>query len=445
MTWQIVLQIALIMLCSLFSAAEAAVIGMNDSRLEKLASSGNRKAQRLKKLTDKPSGFLSSLHAATTAVGAAGAVSAAYCFAGRLAGIMPESLPHKAAEGIAAVIVVLIYSALFLIFAELLPRAIARRDAEKYALRLSGAVCIIRALFAPLAAVSNAVASLILRIFGIDSGSEADTVTEEEILMMSDAGAENGTIDEDENRIIKNVFAFDDMTAGQICTHRTDVSVLWSEDPTEVWEETIHRTRHSAFPVCGERVDNVIGVLNAKDYFRLDDKSRENIMANAVREPCFVHENMKADRLFAQMKRKGADHFVIVVDEYGGMSGIVTVTDLVEELVGDFDDDELDTPETSFTQLAEDCWLIPGITPLGEVCEELGITLPEDKYDAFDTFGGFVIAVLGEIPKDGTQTTIESEGLHIEVQEINHHRIELCRVTKLPEGTEEQSRTAGEE
>ena len=166
MTWQIVLQIALIMLCSLFSAAEAAVIGMNDSRLEKLASSGNRKAQRLKKLTDKPSGFLSSLHAATTAIGAAGAVSAAYCFAGRLAGIMPVSLPRKAAEGIAAVIVVLIYSALFLIFAELLPRAIARRDAEKYALRLSGAVCIIRALFAPLAAVSNAVASLILRIFG---------------------------------------------------------------------------------------------------------------------------------------------------------------------------------------------------------------------------------------------------------------------------------------
>ena len=166
-------------------------------------------------------------------------------------------------------------------------------------------------------------------------------------------------------------------------------------------------------------------------------------MENAVREPCFVHENMKADRLFAQMKRKGADHFVIVVDEYGGMSGIITVTDLVEELVGDFDDDELDTAEASFTQLADNCWLIPGITPLGDVCEELGITLPEDKYDAFDTFGGFVIAVLGEIPKDGTQTEIESEGLHIEVQEINHHRIELCRVTKLPD--EETDRTAGEE
>ena len=445
MTGQIIMQIAVILLCSLFSAAEAAVIGINDSRLEKLASAGNKRAQRLKMLTSSPSGFLSSLHAAMTAVGAAGAVSAAWCFAGRLAGIMPSSLPRKAAEAVSAAIVVLVYSALFLVFAELLPRAVTKRDPERYALRLSGAACLIKAVFTPLAAVSNAIASLILRIFGIDSGSEADKVTEEEILMMSDAGAENGTIDEDENRIIKNVFAFDDMTAGQICTHRTDVSVLWSEDPTEVWEETIHRTRHSAFPVCGERVDNVIGVLDAKDYFRLDDKSRENIMANAVREPCFVHENMKADRLFAQMKRKGADHFVIVVDEYGGMSGIITVTDLVEELVGDFDDDELDTAEAVFTQLADDCWLIPGITPLGDVCEELDITLPEDKYDAFDTFGGFVIAVLGEIPKDGTQTTIESEGLHIEVQEINHHRIELCRVTKLPSPSDETDRTAGEE
>ena len=114
------------------------------------------------------------------------------------------------------------------------------------------------------------------------------------------------------------------MTAGQICTHRTDVSVLWSEEPVETWEETIHRTRHSLFPICGENVDNIIGILNAKDYFRLDDKSRENIMENAVREPYFVHENMKADSLFAQMKKTGGYHFAVVVDEYGGMTGIIT-------------------------------------------------------------------------------------------------------------------------
>lgn len=445
MTVQLVLLIAIILLCSLFSAAESAVIGINDSRLEKLASSGDKRALRLRNLTEKPSGFLNSVHAAMSLAGSVGAVTAAYCFTGRLSALFPDPVPEKVRLGVSAAAVILLFTVLFLVFAELLPRALAKRDPEKLALRLSGTACAVRTLFTPLAAVSNAAASLFLRIFGIDPGSEADTVTEEEILMMSDAGAENGTIDEDENRIIKNVFAFDDMTAGQICTHRTDVSVLWSEDSTEVWEETIHRTRHSAFPVCGERVDNVIGVLDAKDYFRLDDKSRENIMENAVREPCFVHENMKADRLFAQMKRKGADHFAIVVDEYGGMSGIITVTDLVEELVGDFDDDELDTAEAVFGRIDEDTWLIPGITPLGGVCEELEITLPEDRYDAFDTFGGYVIAVLGEIPKDGTQISVESDGLRIEVQEIHHHRIELCRVTKLPAETGETVHTADEE
>lgn len=246
--------------------------------------------------------------------------------------------------------------------------------------------------------------------------------------MMSDAGAEKGTIDEDENRIIKNVFAFDDMTAGQVCTHRTEVSVLWEKDDISEWEETIHRTRHSIFPVCGESVDDVIGVLSAKDYFRLDDRSRENIMRNAVREPYFVHETMKADRLFEQMKQSGADHFAVVVDEYGGMSGIITVTDLVEQLVGDFSDDEDDIPQPRMEKLTDNSWLIPGATSIAEVSEELGIELPAERYE---TFGGYVIAELGDIPRDGTQLSIEADGLKIEVLELRHHRIEVCRVERV--------------
>ena len=244
--------------------------------------------------------------------------------------------------------------------------------------------------------------------------------------MMSDAGAESGAIDEVENRIIKNVFAFDDMTAEQICTHRTDVSVLWASDSSDVWEETIHRTRHSVFPICGENVDNVIGILNAKDYFRLEDKSKESIMANIVREPYFVHENMKADRLFAQMKQNDADHFAVVVDEYGGMSGIITITDLVEELVGDFTDAE--SIEDRFEKIGDNLWNVPGITGLADIAEELDLSLPADKYD---TFGGYVIAMLGEIPKDGTQVHLNTDELTINIMEIKHHRIEKCRISKI--------------
>ena len=160
----------------------------------------------------------------------------------------------------------------------------------------------------------------------------------------------------------------------------------------------------------------------------LDDKSRENIMKNAVREPYFVHENMKADRLFEQMKQSGSDHFAVVVDEYGGMSGIITVTDLVEQLVGEFSDDEDDVPQPHIEKTGDNMWLIPGTASVAEVSEELDITIPADN---FETFGGYVIAELGEIPKDGSQLTLEAGGLKIAVLEVKHHRIEVCRVNKL--------------
>ncbi|MDE6092696.1 MAG: hemolysin family protein, partial [Ruminococcus sp.] len=266
----------------------------------------------------------------------------------------------------------------------------------------------------------------VLKLVGVNPDSAEETVTEEEILMMSDAGAETGAIDEDENRIIKNVFAFDDMTAGQICTHRTDVFVLWADDEVEVWEEIIHRTRHSVFPVCSKNIDDVIGILNAKDYFRIEEKKRENIIKNAVREPYFVHENMKADRLFAHMKKNNNNHFAVVVDEYGGMSGIITVTDLVEKLVGEFADDD-DEPFEKIMKTGISTWTMQGAVTIGEVCDTLEIDLPVDRHE---TFGGYVIAELGDIPKNSEKISIDSDGLHIEILKIKHHRVELCRVTK---------------
>ncbi len=431
MLGQIILQIVLIALNAFFACAEIAVISINDTKLEKLASSGNKGAIRLKKLTDQPARFLATIQVAITLSGFIGAAFAADNFAERMTSLILKSGINVSAEVIrpaAVVLVTLILSYLTLVFGELVPKRMAMKYAEPMALKMAGIIGFVQTLLGFPVWILNASTNLILRIFRIDPEKEEDTVTEEEIMMMSDAGAEKGTIDEDENRIIKNVFAFDDMTAEQVCTHRTDVSVLWSSDPIETWEETIHRTRHSVFPICGDSVDNVIGILNAKDYFRLDDKSRENIMAKAVREPYFVHETMKADSLFAQMKKKGADHFAVVVDEYGGMTGIITVTDLVEELVGDFDDDELGESAAEFEQLSEDQWNIPGITPLSDVCEELDIILPADK---FDTFGGYVIAELGEIPKDGANPRLECGGLIIDVVEMRHHRVELCRVTKV--------------
>lgn len=430
MIGQIILQILLIAFNAVFACAEIAVISINDTRLEKLAASGNKKASRLKKLTDQPARFLATIQVAITLSGFIGSAFAADNFSVYLVkALMKTGIPVSEGilDSVSVVLITLILSYFTLVFGELVPKRLAMKNSEKIALGMSGFISAISKFFAPLVALLNVSTNGVLRLFGINPESEEDTVTEEEILMMSDAGAEKGTIDEVENRIIKNVFAFDDMTAEQICTHRTDVSVLWSEDSIEVWEETIHSTRHSDFPICGESVDNVIGILDAKDYFRLDDKSKENVMKNAVREPYFVHENMKADQLFAKMKENDADHFAVVVDEYGGMSGIITVTDLVEQLVGEFADDDDDETAVKFEQENETTWIIPGIMSLSEICEELEIKLPADKYD---TFGGYVIAKLGEIPKDGTQVHLDTEQLSIDILEIKHHRIESCRVVK---------------
>lgn len=435
MLWQIILQIFLIALNAVFACAEIAVISVNTTKLEKLIDDGSKRAVKLQKLTDKSPQVLASIQ---TAVTFAGFICSAFCadsFAHRLVALVHDAGLEgydNVLKPVAIVVVTLILSCIMIVFGELVPKRIAMKNPEKLALSMTSVLNTVRILFAPLVAVLNFFTDLILKIIGINLKDNDDKITEEEIIMMSDAGAEKGTIDETENRIIKNIFAFDDMTAEQICTHRTDVSVLWSSDTVETWEETIHRTRHSRFPVCDENIDHVIGILNAKDYFRLDDKSRENIMKNAVREPYFVHENMKADSLFAQMKKNGGHHFAVVVDEYGGMSGIITITDLVEQLVGDFDDNELNQ-QAKFVQISENEWLIPGITSLADVCEKLEISLPAEKYD---TFGGYVIDFLGEIPKNSTAVSFDCDGLHIEVIEISSHRIKSCRVTKIPQETE---------
>ena len=426
MSWKIILQILFIIICAVITTAETSFITLNDSRLEKLAENGSKKAQRLKKFADNPEYFLLSSRTALKFSEFVSTGIAVLNFSGNFSEVLEKKIPENVAVFLAVTIILLVNTFITLTFCEIIPKHLSADNPEKYALKFSGLLSIISVIFRPFVTIMNMISYGILKIIGINPDTTTETVTEEEILMMSDAGAETGAIDEDENRIIKNIFAFDDMTAGQICTHRTEVSVLWADDSIEVWEEIIHRTRHSVFPVCSESIDNVIGILDAKDYFRTDRKNYENIMKNAVRVPYFVHENMKADKLFAHMKKNKDNHFAVVVDEYGGMSGIITITDLVEKLVGEFADDEEDISE-KVMKTGLNTWTVQGNATVGEVCNTLGITLDGDRNE---TFGGYVIAELGNIPKNSEKISVDSDGLHIEILKIKHHRIELCRVTK---------------
>lgn len=422
------LQVILISLNAVFACAEIAVISMNDNKMVKLAVAGDKRALRLVRLTSQPARFLATIQVAITLSGFLGSAFAADNFSGRLVGWLVGlgvSIPIKTLDTIAVVLITIILSYFTLVFGELVPKRIAMRKAEPLALGMSAFIDFIARLFAPVVWLLTASTNVILRLFNIDPDAENNDVSEEEIRMMVDVSSEKGTIDREEKDFIQNVFEFDDLTAGEIATHRTEISLLWMDESMEQWEQTIHDSRHSLYPVCNETVDDVVGILNAKDYFRLHDKTRENVIELTVKPAYFVPESVKADVLFRNMKFSH-NRLAVVLDEYGGISGIVTMNDLVEQLVGEFDDDAdnlEDTPDIE--RIDSKTWKIHGSALLEEVSETLGISLPCDEYD---TFGGLVFGALGVIPEDGSNFEIETEGLVIKVIEISDHLVKKAIV-----------------
>lgn len=433
---QIFIQILLIALNAVFASAEIAVISMNDARLDRLAKEGNKKALKLSKLTAQPSRFLATIQVAITLAGLLGSAFAADNFADLLTGWMMQlgvPIPQKVLNTVSVIVITLILSYLTLIFGELVPKRVAMKNSEEMALKLSPLVYGISRLFSPLVTVLTASANGILRLMGIDPNSEDEQVTEEEIRMMVDEGSEKGVIDREEQELIQNVFEFDDLSVDEIATHRTEVSLLWMDETLEQWEQTIHQSRHSLYPVCDESVDRVVGVLNAKDYFRITAKTKERILEKAVRSAYFVPDSIKADVLFRNMKQTG-NYFAIVLDEYGGMSGIVTMNDLVQQLVGDFDDNQAEDISTEIERLDSNTWKIQGSASLEEVEEALSVTLEQEDCD---TFGGFVFSAWGSVPADGSVFELETNGLHIKAAEIRGHRLVFAFVAKIPKPAEE--------
>lgn len=433
MIMQIILQIILIMLNAVFACAEIAIISMNDNKLASMAASGDKRAIRLARLTSQPARFLATIQVAITLSGFLGSAFAADNFSDGIVNLLVSigiPLSESTLNSISVILITLLLSYFTLVFGELVPKRIAMKKAESLALAMSSLITFISKLFAPIVGFLTFSTNSILRLFGIDPNTEENNVSEEEIRMMVDAGSEKGVIDPEEKEMIQNVFEFDDLPVSEFATHRTDISLLWLEESIDEWTKTIHETRHSLYPICDETVDHVIGVLNAKDYFRLEPKTKENILGNAVKPAYFVPETICADVLFRQMK-KSRNHFAVVLDEYGGMVGIVTMNDLLEQLVGDLDseDFELDQ-EQEIERIDSSTWKIRGCATLDEVAKELSLSLPVDDYD---TFSGYIFGSYGCIPDDGTTFEIDIPPLHIQVLSIADHKIEKTIVCMEPE------------
>lgn len=336
---QIVLQIVLILLNAIFAATEIAVISMNDQKMAKMADEGDRKAKRLVNLTSQPSKFLATIQVAITLSGFLGSAFAADNFSSQLTGLIVKTgigISEKTISTISVVIITILLSYFTLIFGELVPKRVAMKNAEKLALAISGLITFVSKIFAPIVWFLTLSTNVVLKLLGIDPNANEEEVTEEEIRMMLDQGREKGTIDENEKEIIDNVFDFDDTQVETVFTHRKKVDFISTKDDIDEWKRVIYRNIHTKYPVCSENFDDIIGVLDAKKYFRLENKTRENILNECVSPAYFVPETVAADVLFKNMKQSG-NHFAIVLDEYGGMCGVITMTDLVEELVGEID------------------------------------------------------------------------------------------------------------
>ena len=439
MLGRVILLFVLIIINGFFSCAEIAVIQIGEGKLKKLSEEGNQKAKRLLKFKEDPSRFLSTIQVAITLAGFLSSAFASESFAGMVDQLVRRFFPALSLDvihPISIVLITILLSYLSIVFGELVPKRLAQVYTEPIALFITPVLGLVSILSTRLVFLLSASTNSILRLIGINPDEDSNQISEEDILMMVDEGMEKGTIESTENEFIQNVFEFKDLTVEEVCTHRTDVAMLYIEDTDRQWRRTIHEHRFACYPICGEDDDDIIGILNTKDYFRLNDLSRPNVMKNAVDRPFFVSQNMKVSDLFDTMKKE-RKYYAVVLDEYGGMTGIVTLHDLIEALVGDLhEEDELPEPEP-IEAIGDNEWIILGSADLEDVNEALKIHL---DLEAADTFGGYIMGILGKVPEDGSSFHLDTDNLSIDVAYIKNHRIgkTVVRLLTPPEKEEEE-------
>lgn len=426
--WPLLLQVILIALNAVFACAEIAVISVNDNKLAQLVAQGDKRALRLARLTSRPAQFLATIQIAITLSGFLGSAFAADNFSDQLAALLVRAgvpLSEKALDTIAVVLITLLLSYFTLVFGELVPKRLAMKKSESLALGLSTLISAISTLFAPIVAILTASTNGILRLLGIDPSADEEEVSEEEIKMMVDRGSQKGVFDSATKEFITNIFEFDDRTVGEFATHRTELDLLWTNQTVDTWKQILLDTRHTRYPVCHGSVDQVIGILDARDFFRFQDSTLQEVLEGAVKPAFFVPETVKADVLFQQMKGRRT-YYAVVLDEHGGMLGVVTIRDLLEQLVGEIQQ-EGELPEIE--ALEGGTWRIQGSAPLDDVARALGIPLPLEEYE---TFGGYVFGLYGSVPQDGRRVGLKTDHLEIQMTRIQQHRLEEALVTLLP-------------
>ena len=432
LVFQILLLLVLILVNAFFAMSEMAVVSLNDAKIEKMAEDGHKKAKLILKLTKNPTRFLSTIQIGVTLAGFLTSASAATAFAEMLTNAITASfdVPESIVSPIAVVLITLVMSYFSLVLGELAPKRIGMQVPEKIAFAVAKPLLVISKITAPFVKFLSLSTNGVVRLLGFDPNANEEVVTEEEIRMMVDVGGEKGVIEDTQKEMINNIFEFDDMDAGDIMTHRTDVVAADINDITlEDFMNLAIEHGRSRIPLYDEDIDNIVGIVYVKDLLKFVGKEvkAKGTLKNIMREPYFIPETKSCGELFKEMSSKRIQ-MAVVVDEYGGTAGIVTLEDIVEAIMGNIQD-EYDVEEEEISKIDENTFTVDGTIDIEEIDELIGKELPEGDYE---TLAGFIMDELQCIPKDGEMNEVVFENVKFTVLSVEDRQIEKIKVEITP-------------
>ncbi len=421
---QIILIIVLIFLNAFFASAEIALLSFNEAKMTKSAEEGNKKSKAVLEFVKNSSKFLSTIQVGVTLAGFLSSAFAADSFADLIVkGLSGKiGIPDGAIRTVSIILITITLSFITLVFGELVPKRYAMKYSDRLARKAVKPLKFTGIIFAPFIFLLTVSVNGVLRLIGINPHETEEDVTEEEIKFMINEGQEQGVIDENESEMINNVFDFDDKTAGEIMTHRTEVVAVETDATLREILEIASSERYSRFPVYEESLDNIVGTIHIKDLLKVSNEPDFSVN-KIMRPPCYIPESQKIDDVFKSLK-ESKNHMGIVLDEYGGTAGIITMEDILEEIVGNIQDEYDDEEESEkIIKTADDEYLIDGFTEIDEVNNELDTDIPIDEYDIMS---GFVIGNLGYIPEEDEFPSFSYKNLDFTV--VSHNNKIITKV-----------------
>lgn len=421
--------LVLIVLNAFFAASEIALISLNDNKIKIMADEGNKKAVILRKLLGEPSRFLATIQIGITLAGFLASAFASESFADRLVSFiknMQIPIPENVLKTTSVIVITIVLSYFTLVLGELVPKRLAMKKAERISFFVVTPLNFLSIVALPFVKFLTVSTNFFVRLFGVDPNEEEEQVTEEEIRMMIDVGEEKGAIEESEKEMINNIFEFNNKTVSEIMTHRTEIAALPVNATLSEVIAFFNSEKYSRIPVYAGSIDNIIGVMHSKYLIQhlSDENSKKNFnLKELIRQPYFVPASKRTDELFQELKQN-KNHLAVIIDEYGGTAGIVTLEDLIEEIVGNIFDED-DEIEKCMERIDENTFVIRGSVSLNEVQDVLGVTLPINEYE---TLSGFITGQLGRIPEKGDKSVIEYEELVFKVEEVKEKKVSKVKV-----------------